>query len=128
MVFLFVLMMCLVSGVGDPHVDTIDSGRYTCHIQGWYVFAQTTSVARARAESNAEGEVFDMNLIYPDDLFRIHVQSMMVAPALWYIERTQGYGSVFRSYVIISGNSSFTISNEKGKFGKITADVLTDAS
>ncbi|CAF1679718.1 unnamed protein product, partial [Adineta ricciae] len=112
------------SGVGDPHVDTIDSGRYTCHVQGWYVFAQTTSGARARAESNAEGNVFDMNLIYPDDLFRIHVQSVMVAPALSYIERTHGYGSVFRSYVIISGNSSFTISNEKGKFGCVVNNQL----
>ncbi|CAF4630279.1 unnamed protein product [Rotaria sp. Silwood2] len=37
--------LAIVTGVGDPHVNTIDDGRYTCHIQGLFVFAQTTTKA-----------------------------------------------------------------------------------
>ncbi|UJR30966.1 hypothetical protein I4U23_018478 [Adineta vaga] len=106
----------IVSGVGDPHVNTIDNGRYTCHIQGLYVFAQTTDAARVRAENNAASNVSDVNLIYPDDLFRIYVRSVMVSPVLSYIERTQGYGSIFTSYTIITDSVSFVISNNNGKF------------
>ncbi|UJR30967.1 hypothetical protein I4U23_018479 [Adineta vaga] len=107
----------IVSGVGDPHVNTIDNGRYTCHIQGLYVFAQTTDAARVRAENNTASNISDVNLIYPDDLFRIYVRSVMVSPVLSYIERTQGYGSIFTSYTIITDSVSFVISNNNGKFG-----------
>ncbi len=103
-------------------MNTIDNGRYTCHIQGLYIFAQTTSVAKTRAENNLNRNASDSNLIYPDDLFQIQVRSVNVAPALFYIERTQGYGSIFSSYTIITNSSTFVISNNNGKFGKNVLD------
>jgi hypothetical protein len=112
----------VVTGVGDPHVNTIDNGRYTCHIQGLYIFAQTNSVAKTRAENNLNRNASDSNLIYPDDLFQIQVRSVYVAPALSYIERTQGYGSIFSSYTIITDSFTFFISNNNGKFGKNILD------
>ncbi len=104
--------------LGDPHVTTIDNGQYTCHIQGLYVFAETTTEAATTAQYNFNNNLTDINLIYPDDLFQIYVQSKFVAPALSYIERTQGYGSIFSSYMIVAVNLTFNISNDNGKFGK----------
>ncbi|CAF3894012.1 unnamed protein product [Adineta steineri] len=106
-----------VSGVGDPHVTTIDNGQYTCHIQGVYIFARTNQIAERQANMNLDNNLADSNLIYPDDLFRIHVRSILVAPALSYIERNYGYGSVFSSYTISALNYNFTIINNNGKFG-----------
>jgi hypothetical protein len=99
-------------------VTTVDDGRYTCHIQGLYVFAQTTAEAAIIAENNFNSSVIDSNLIYPDDLFQIYVRSISVAPALSYIERTKGYASIFSSYTIIAVDYTFNISNDNGKFGK----------
>ena len=106
--------------IGDPHVNTIDNGRYTCHIQGLYVFAQTTTSANTTAYANlnnvnASGD----NLIYPDDLFYIHVRSREIAPALSYVQRQEGFASVFSSYTISAVNHVFMISNENNTFGKI---------
>ncbi|CAF4956637.1 unnamed protein product, partial [Rotaria socialis] len=42
----------IVTGVGDPHVNTIDDGEYTCHIQGLFIFAQTTDEAKVIAYKN----------------------------------------------------------------------------
>ncbi len=108
----------LVTGLGDPHVNTIDNGIYTCHIQGLFVFAQTDAEASIIAENNLNSSGFDINLIYPDDLFQIYVYSTFVAPALFYIERTRGYGSIFTSYTIIAVDFTFVISNNNGTFGK----------
>lgn len=99
-------------------MTTIDNGRYTCHIQGFYVFAQTTAEAAITAENNLNSSAIDSNLLLPDDLFQIYVQSKYVAPALSYIERTQGYGSIFTNYTIIAANYTFAISNNNGQFGK----------
>ncbi|CAF4415936.1 unnamed protein product, partial [Rotaria sp. Silwood2] len=108
----------MVTGIGDPHINTIDNGRYTCHIQGIYVFAQTTDSARALAQFNQNYSTnFDTNAIYPDDLFQIYVRSVSIPPALSYIERTQGDASIFSSYSIVTENYSFNISNNDGKFG-----------
>ncbi|CAF4083623.1 unnamed protein product, partial [Rotaria sp. Silwood1] len=106
----------IVTGVGDPHVNTIDNGRYTCHIQGLFVFAQTTPEASATAQSNLNNNASNIDLIYPDDLFEIRVRSVFVPPALSYIERTHGYGSIFSSYTIIAVSFTFVISNNNGKF------------
>ncbi|CAF4579536.1 unnamed protein product, partial [Rotaria sp. Silwood2] len=100
----------IVTGVGDPHVNTIDDGRYTCHIHGLFVFAQTTINAQTTAQNNLNSTVSNIDLIYPDDLFQIHVQSVFVPPALSYIERTHGYGSIFSSYTIIALRFTFVIS------------------
>ena len=108
----------LVTGLGDPHMSTIDNGRYTCHIQGLYIFAQTTADANSTAHVNAINNPGATELIYPDDLFEIYVRSVVATPALFYIEQTQGYGSIFSSYTIITTQLSFTISNENGKFGR----------
>ena len=109
----------LVTGVGDPHIDTIDNGRYTCHIQGLYIFAQTSTAANQTAQANLNnGNAFDTNLLYPDDLFYMHVRSASIPPALPYVERMQGSASVFSSYIIGAGNYTFVISNRDGKFGK----------
>ncbi len=99
-------------------MTTIDNGRYTCHIQGLYVFAETTADAATMAQNNLNSSAIDSNLLYPDDLFQIYVQSKFVAPALSYIERTQGYGSIFTNYTIIAVNFTFAISNNNGQFGK----------
>jgi hypothetical protein len=99
-------------------VTTIDNGRYTCHIQGLFVFAQTDAEANITAQNNLNSSTVDSNLIYPDDLFQIYVRSIFVAPALSYIERTQGYGSIFTSYTIIAVNFTFVISNNNGQFSK----------
>ena len=104
---------------GDPHITTIDNGRYTCHVQGLFVFAQTTETARIRAEYNFLNVSGDLDLIYPDDLFKVYVRSKYVAPALSYIERTKGYGSIFTSYSIIALNYTFEISNDNGQFSRI---------
>jgi len=82
------------------------------------VFAQTDDEANTTAQNNLNSSVVDSNLIYPDDLFQIYVRSKFVAPALPYIERTKGYGSIFTSYTIIAVNFTFIISNDNGKFGK----------
>lgn len=108
----------LVTGLGDPHMTTIDNGRYTCHIQGLYIFAQTTPEANSTAYLNQQNNPGVTELIYPGDLFKIHVRSVVATPALFYIERTHGYGSIFSSYTVITTTISFTISNENGKFGR----------
>ncbi|CAF3944032.1 unnamed protein product, partial [Rotaria magnacalcarata] len=107
----------IVTGVGDPHVNTIDDGQYTCHIQGLFIFAQTTDEANATAHKNLVNTISDINLIYPDDLFKIYVRSVFVAPALRYIEREKGHGSIFSSYTIVTEIFTFDISNNDGKFG-----------
>ncbi|CAF3508982.1 unnamed protein product [Rotaria socialis] len=107
----------IVTGVGDPHVNTIDDGEYTCHIQGLFIFAQTTDEAKAIAYKNLVNTIFDINLIYPDDLFTIYVRSTFVPPALRYIEREKGHGSIFSSYTIVTEIFTFGISNNDGKFG-----------
>ncbi|CAF4720364.1 unnamed protein product, partial [Rotaria sp. Silwood2] len=99
----------IVTGVGDPHVNTIDDGRYTCHIHGLFVFAQTTINAQTTAQNNSNSTVSNIDLIYPDDLFQIHVQSVFIPPALSYIERNRGYGSIFSSYTIIALHFTFVI-------------------
>ncbi|CAF0850637.1 unnamed protein product [Rotaria sp. Silwood1] len=108
----------MVTGIGDPHINTIDNGRYTCHIQGIYVFAQTNDNATATAQYNRNNtSTSGSNLIYPDDLFQIYVRSVSIPPALSYIERTQGDASIFSSYAIVAGSYTFNISNNDGKFG-----------
>ncbi|CAF4376789.1 unnamed protein product, partial [Rotaria sordida] len=105
------------TGVGDPHINTIDNGRYTCHIHGLFVFAQTNIEASQVAQNNLNSNALNIDLIYPDDLFQIHARSVYAPPALSYIERTQGYGSIFSSYTIIALHFTFIISNNNGKFG-----------
>jgi hypothetical protein len=100
-------------------VTTIDNGQYTCHIQGLYVFAQTTTEAATTAQNNFNNNVTDINLIYPDDLFQIYVRSVISTPVLSYIQRTKGYASIFSSYSIIAGNFNCTISNNNGQFGRV---------
>ncbi|CAF3955011.1 unnamed protein product, partial [Adineta steineri] len=108
----------IVAGVGDPHIDTIDNGRYTCHIQGLFIFSQTTTNANVTAQYNFNNAaITDSNLLYPDDLFYIYVRSTSTTPALYYVERMQGYGSVFTSYIVGAGNYTFTITNINGQFG-----------
>jgi hypothetical protein len=114
----------LVTGIGDPHVNTIDNGRYTCHIQGLYIFARTSANATLQANNNANtGNVTGSNLLYPDDLFYIYVRSISVPPALPYIERAAGDASIFSSYTIGAVNYTFVISNINGRFGKINYDL-----
>jgi hypothetical protein len=98
--------------VGDPHVNTIDNGRYTCHIQGLYVFARTNAAAGIIAQNNLNSNVPNSNLLYPADLFEIRVRSVLVPPALPYIERAQGDASIFSSFTILTNNNyNFSISN-----------------
>jgi hypothetical protein len=105
--------------VGDPHVNTIDNGRYTCHIQGLYVFARTNAAAGIIAQNNLNSNVPNSNLLYPADLFEIRVRSVLVPPALPYIERAQGDASIFSSFTILTNNNyNFSISNNNGRFGK----------
>ena len=108
----------LVTGVGDPHVNTIDNGRFTCHVQGIYVFAQTTANAQLVASNNVNTSLTDSDALFPDDLFSINVFSVFVAPALPYITRTQGYGSIFSSYTIITSVYTFVLGNSGGRFSK----------
>lgn len=98
-------------------MNTIDNAHYTCHIQGLFVFAQTDSEATTIAYNNLNNSASDSDLLYPDDLFRIHVRSEYVSPAMPYIQRTHGFGSVFTSYTVIAVNFTFIISNNRGKFG-----------
>ena len=111
-----------MTGIGDPHINTIDNGRYTCHIQGLYIFAQTSATANATAQLNVASNVADSSFIYPEDLFQIQARSVIATPALSYIEQTQGYGSIFSSYTIITSTLTFVISNNNGKFGKYITD------
>jgi hypothetical protein len=110
----------LVTGVGDPHVDTIDGGRYTCHIQGLYVFTQTNTQASTIAQYNLNNaNTYDSSLIYPDDLFYIYVRSASLAPALPFVARIQGSASVYTGYTIGAGSYVFVITGSLGRFGKI---------
>ncbi|UJR15672.1 hypothetical protein I4U23_002606 [Adineta vaga] len=119
----------IVTNVGDPHIDTIDNGRYTCHIQGLFVFAQTTANANQTALYNLNNvNVSDTNLIYPEDLFYIYVRSASISPALPYVERMQGYASIFSTFIIGAGNYTFTISNVNGKFGFTASNNLENVS
>ena len=111
----------LVTGVGDPHISTVDNARFTCHIQGSYVFARTTESARLLAANNNNNSLFDVDAIFPDDLFSISVYSFFVAPALPYIARTRGYGSIFSSYTITISNFTFVVTNNGGRFSKFEA-------
>jgi len=118
----FPIVLTLVTGVGDPHIVTIDNGRYTCHIQGLYTFAKTTDAAQIAAQNYEVNNVSDANVIYNDDLFEIYVQSTGLAPVIPYISQTFGYGSVFSAYTInaSAANYTFVISNNNGQFGKIS--------
>ncbi|CAF0869133.1 unnamed protein product [Adineta ricciae] len=117
------------SGVGDPHIDTIDNGRYTCHVQGLFVLAQTTTAAKQIAQANLNNiNVSDSSLIYPEDLFYIYVRSASIAPALPYVERMQGSASIFSSYIIGAANYTFVISNLNGKFGFTASNSLQNIS
>jgi hypothetical protein len=111
----------LVTGVGDPHINTVDNGRFTCHIQGVYVFAQTTGNARAVANNNVNTGLADNDALFPDDLFDITVYSIYVAPALPYITRERGYGSIFSNYTINTTLYTFVLSNNGGRFGMLEA-------
>lgn len=106
----------LVTGVGDPHIDTIDSGRYTCHIQGVFILARTTATAEQTAQNNINNNATGSNLLYPADIFAIHVRSDALAPALFYVESERGLGSVFSSYTIYATSFTFIIANSQGKF------------
>lgn len=109
----------LVTGVGDPHINTIDNGRYTCHIRGIYIFARTTNDTTQQANNNDRtGNITGDSLLYPSDLFSIQVRSEELPPAMYYVERTQGKASVFTSYAIIAMNNTYNISKINDKFGK----------
>lgn len=109
----------LVFGIGDPHISTIDNGRYTCHIQGLFVFSRTTDAARRLAEQNLNNvNIANSDVIYPDDLFYVHVRSVAIPPALPYVERTQGSASIFNRYIIGARAYTFVITNNNGKFSK----------
>ncbi|CAF4537768.1 unnamed protein product, partial [Rotaria socialis] len=113
----------MIFGNGDPHVNTIDNGQYTCHIQGVYIFARTTSAANATAQENYNNSgTVDSNLILPDDLFEIRVRSVSIPPVLSYVERQVGNASLFSSYSILAGNYTFNISNINGKFGFVVSN------
>ena len=58
------------------------------------------------------------NVLYPEDLFYVHVLSASIPPALPYVERTQGQASIFTGYRIGAVNYTFTITNSNGKFSK----------
>lgn len=112
-------VLLLETGAGDPHIYTIDGGRYTCHVQGLFVMARTTEGARNLATQNENGNASDSDLLYLSDLFTIHVESKSLAPALSYVEREKGFGSVFSRYVLTAESFTFSITNNQGKFGKI---------
>ena len=115
----------LVTGVGDPHVVTIDNGRYTCHIQGLYIFARTTTAAKTVATNHEANNKTASDFIYPDDLFEIDVRSVRTTPVAPYIAQTQGYGSIFSSYTIMAVNYTFVVSNINGQFGKKLLGLTT---
>ena len=98
-------------------MNTIDNGRYTCHIQGSYVFAKTTAAAEAAAINNTRNQVGNPELLFEQDIFTINVFSIFIEPALPYVTRNQGYGSIFTNYTIITRNATFIIKNNNGKFG-----------
>ncbi|CAM4921480.1 unnamed protein product [Rotaria socialis] len=113
----------MIFGNGDPHVNTIDNGQYTCHIQGVYIFARTTSAANATAqENNNNSGTVDSNLILPDDLFEIRVRSVSIPPVLSYVERQVGNASLFSSYSILASGYTFNISNINGQFGFVVSN------
>jgi hypothetical protein len=98
----------------------MDSGRYTCHIQGLFVFAQTSTQAGITAQANLNNpNGFESSLIYPDDLFYIYVRSASLPPILPYVERMQGDASVFTGYTVGAGSYVFVITSSQGRFGKI---------
>jgi hypothetical protein len=115
---LHLLFQFLATNVGDPHIDTIDSGRYTCHIQGTYILAQTSVNANRTAYLNMDATASAMDLIYPTDLFAVYVQCELLPPALLFVEREHGFGSVFTSYMISTHAFNFTIGNNQGKFSE----------
>jgi len=109
----------LVTGVGDPHINTIDNGRYTCHIQGRFIFAQTTNNASQQARLNdANVNINGDGFLFSSDLFEIRVRSAQLAPAMAYVERMQGTASVFTAYTIVAANNTYRISKIDDKFGK----------
>lgn len=113
-----VVLLLLVSGLGDPHINTVDGGRYTCHIQGRFIFARTNSAANTLANTNQANNVSDSELLYPSDIFTIIVTSNALSPVLNYVEQERGFGSVFTSYQIESMNRTFIIRNNNGRFCK----------
>ena len=114
--------------VGDPHISTLDNGRYTCHIRGLFIIAQTTDTARQVALINANSNASDDDLLYPEDLFSIQVRSQSIRPALFYVEQVYGDGSVFSSYAITTASTLFNISNADGKFGRTLDRSRCDVS
>ena len=98
-------------------MNTIDNGRYTCHIQGLYVFAKTTATAEAAALNNTVNQFASSEVLFEQDIFTINVFSVFIEPALAYVTRFQGYGSIFTNYTIITRSATFIIQNNNGKFG-----------
>ncbi|CAF1938120.1 unnamed protein product [Rotaria magnacalcarata] len=113
----------MIFGNGDPHVNTVDNGQYTCHIQGVYIFARTTSMANATAQvNNNNNGTVDSNLILPEDLFEIRVRAVSIPPVLSYVERLAGDASLFSSYSIFANGYTFNISNINGQFGFVVSN------
>ncbi|CAF1679773.1 unnamed protein product [Rotaria magnacalcarata] len=113
----------MIFGNGDPHVNTVDNGQYTCHIQGVYIFARTTSTANATAQvNNNNNGTVDSNLILPEDLFEIRVRAVSIPPVLSYVEREAGDASLFSSYSIFANGYTFNISNINGQFGFVVSN------
>ncbi|CAF0960619.1 unnamed protein product [Rotaria magnacalcarata] len=113
----------MIFGNGDPHVNTVDNGQYTCHIQGVYIFARTTSTANATAQvNNNNNGTVDSNLILPEDLFEIRVRAVSIPPVLSYVERQAGDASLFSSYSIFANGYTFNISNINGQFGFVVSN------
>ena len=71
------------------------------------------------ANSNFNSNFSDANMLLPSDLFTILVESKLLSPALSYVERERGDGSVFSSYNLVAQNFNFFIANKQGKFSEL---------
>ncbi|CAF3880009.1 unnamed protein product [Rotaria sp. Silwood1] len=79
------------------------------HPRSFVVFVQTNAQATINVQNHPNSNASNIDLIYPDDLFQIHVHSLFLPPALSYMKRTHGYGSIFSNYTIIAVNFTFVI-------------------
>ena len=82
------------------------------------ILVQTIARANETALNNVNSNASDSNLLYPADIFSIHVRADALTPALLYVETERGLGSVFSSYTIYAVDFTFIIANNQGKFSK----------
>ncbi|CAF1457750.1 unnamed protein product, partial [Adineta ricciae] len=87
---------------GDPHIQTTGNAAYSCNMYGSFVYAQTTAIANATANSSVQTNPTILKDLVNDDLFSIVARTSKTTALLRGTEffgETISYFSSFSLYL-----------------------------